>query len=171
MTPIQHHIRCLEEYVEGRGARVVRQALPPTVHGGAAKDLITIQVNLDLEEQLLALVHEMAHWLAHQDSQAPGVRATVYEYEAEAVEALVMARLGLPGPSADLSGDRPTDGLLSSSVSRVLSATGSICEALGLDPDSEPEPPVDLHAPSREEIVLEDEEHRVCDLLRQSQSL
>lgn len=171
MKAIQHHIRCLEAYVEGRGARVVRQALPPAVHGGSAKDLITIQANLDLEQQLLALVHEMAHWLAHQDSQAPGARATIYEYEAEAVEALVMARLGLPDPSADLCGDRPTDGLVSSSLRRVLSATGSICQALGLDPGSEAKTAVDLDAASREEIILEDEEHRVRDFLRQTQAL
>jgi hypothetical protein len=171
MQPIQHHIHCLETYVEERGARVVRQALPPAVHGGAAKDLITLQANLDPEQQLLALVHEVAHWLAHQDSHAPGARATIYEYEAEAVEALVMARLGLPGPSGDPAEVSPTDGLLRGSLARVLSATRAICQALGVDPALEAQASVDLDAAPRKKVVLEDEEHRVRDLLRQAQAL
>jgi hypothetical protein len=134
MTAVLHHIKSLESYVERSGARVVRARLPASVHGGAAKNLITLQMNLDPEQQLRTLVHEMTHWLTHQD--APHLaRCTIYEYEAEAVEALVMARLGLPGTTqSELIGERPTDGLLSSSVSRVLSAAGRIYQALGLEP-------------------------------------
>jgi uncharacterized protein DUF955 len=131
MTAIQHHIRCLESYVEQSGARVVRSPLPAAVHGRAAKDLITLEENLSLEQQLLTLVHEMVHWLAHQDARA--ARATIYEYEAEAVEVLVMARLGLPCPAQDLNFEGPTDGLLLSSLTRVLSAARCICQALGLE--------------------------------------
>jgi hypothetical protein len=130
MTAIHHHIRCLESYVEQGGARVVRRALPAAVHGGVARDLITLDENLSPEQQLLTLVHETAHWLAHQD-HAAGARATIYEYEAEAVEALVMARLGLPCPAEDAISEQP--GLLPASLPRVLSAARCICQALGLE--------------------------------------
>jgi hypothetical protein len=133
MTAIHHHIRCLESYVEQGGARVIRKPLPAAVHGGAARDLITLDESLSPEQQLLTLVHEMAHWLAHQDARGADARATIYEYEAEAVEALVMARLGLPCPAEDLIIERPTDGLLPSSLTRVLATTHRICEALGLE--------------------------------------
>jgi hypothetical protein len=138
MTAILRHIRSLESYVERSGGRLVRAALPEWVDGRVFRDLITLQADLDPEQQLLALVHEVAHWLAHRDSefQPQVVSCTIYEYEAEAVEALVMARLGLPHPrhgAADAGDDPPTDGLLSSSVTRVISTTRRICQALGVE--------------------------------------
>jgi hypothetical protein len=99
VAAILDHIRSLESYVERSGARLVRSTLPESVHGRVSHDVIMLRVDLDPEQELLTLVHELAHWLAHR-----GVRAhqpcTVFEYEAEAVEAVVMARLGLPRPSA-----------------------------------------------------------------------
>jgi Zn-dependent peptidase ImmA (M78 family) len=133
MTAIHHHIRCLESYAEQGGARVVRRPLPSAIHGGVAEDLITLDENLSPEQQLLTLVHEMTHWLAHQGACAAGACTTIYEYEAEAVEALVMARLGLPCPAEDAILEQPTDGLLPSSLSRVLSTARCICQALGLE--------------------------------------
>ena len=44
------------------------------------------------EQELLALVHELAHWLAHRERIAAFALHAIFEYEAEAVEALVMAR-------------------------------------------------------------------------------
>jgi hypothetical protein len=139
MSAVLRHIRSLESYVERSGARLVRAALPEWVHGRVFSDLITLQADLNPEQQLLALVHELAHWLAHRDMGCPvyGVHCTIYEYEAEAVEAVVMARLGLPHPThgvADPHADPPTDGLLSSSVTRVVSTSRRICQALGLPP-------------------------------------
>jgi hypothetical protein len=61
--------------------------------------------------------------------------ATIYEYEEEAVESLVMGRLGLPCNAAAGAFDRPTDGLLTSSVARVHSTAGRICRALELEQD------------------------------------
>jgi uncharacterized protein DUF955 len=145
MTPILHHIRSLESYVERSGGRLVRTDLPEWVHGGVFRDLITLQADLSPEQQLAALVHELAHWLAHRDAgcHAHGAHRTIYEYEAEAVEVLVMARLGLPHPRYGAAGadpeppadifSSPTDGLLSSSVRRVMSTTRRICQALGLE--------------------------------------
>ena len=102
MTAIQSHIRSLECYVERCGGSVVREPLPEAIHGGLSRDRITLQAGLDPQEQLLALVHELTHWLAHRDVlEVPGARATIYEYEAEAVESLVLGRLGLPCPADD----------------------------------------------------------------------
>jgi hypothetical protein len=145
VTAILDHIRSLEAYLERSGARVVRTTLPECVQGRTFCDLITLRADLTPEQELLALVHEVAHWLAHRDVR-PGLccNCTLFEYEAEAVEALVMGRLGFPPPGldpADLGHDSSTDGLLSASVTRVIWASSRICGALGLEaerPASEP---------------------------------
>lgn len=139
MTAIQSHIRSLECYVERCGGCVVREPLPDPIHGGLSRDRITLHAGLDPQEQLLALVHEVTHWLAHRDAlSVPGACATIYEYEAEAVESLVMGRLGLPCPADDAAAAgwyRPPDGLLTSSVTRVRSTVRRICQALELEQD------------------------------------
>jgi hypothetical protein len=133
MATILDHIRSLESYVQRSGARLVRSPLPECVHGRVFSDLIILRSDLDPEQELLALVHELTHWLTHQDPY-PQHPCTVFEYEAEAVEALVMARLGLQSPSdrIDAAGDDPTDDLLSASVKRVVWASTRICDALGV---------------------------------------
>lgn len=136
MTEILNHIHSLEGYVECSGARLVRGTLPEWVHGRVCGDLITLRAGLNPEQELTTLVHELAHWLAHRDMRHGGL-CTVFEYEAEAVESLVMARLGLTHPGADpaqFASGSPTEGLLSASVARVLWASGCICGALGLNP-------------------------------------
>ncbi|HTV95377.1 MAG TPA: ImmA/IrrE family metallo-endopeptidase [Steroidobacteraceae bacterium] len=136
MTAISRHIRSLESYIERCGGRVVRAALPDAVYGGVSKDLITLHADLDPQQQLLTLVHELTHWLAHRDgAPGSGARRTIYEYEAEAVESLVMVRLGLPIPPQGSAAGEPqgaTDDLLTSSVARVLSTTQRIYQALGI---------------------------------------
>jgi hypothetical protein len=133
MATIFDHIRSLESYVERSGARLVRAPLPESVHGRVFNDLIMLRADLDPEQELLTLVHELTHWLTHRDPclQDP---CTVFEYEAEAVEALVMARLGLQSSPEriDAEGDDPTDGLLFASVKRVVWASSRICDALGV---------------------------------------
>ena len=135
---ILDYIRSLESYAERSGARLVRSALPELVHGRVSHDVIMLRMDLNPEQELLTLVHELAHWLAHRGVPAHQPR-TVFEYEAEAVEAMVMARLGLPRPSED--DDNPTDGLLSASVTRVIWASGRICDALGVGTDGQPSKP------------------------------
>ena len=133
MATILDHIRSLESYVERSGARLVRSQLPESVHGRLFSDLIMLREDLNPEQELLTLVHELTHWLTHRDPclQHP---CAVFEYEPEAVEALVMARLGLQSPSEqiDAAGDNPTDDLLSASVQRVVWASSRICDALGV---------------------------------------
>jgi len=174
VTAIHDHIRSLEGYVERSGARLVRTTLPECVHGRVCCDIITLRTGLSPEQELLTLVHELVHWLAHRDA-CPGPYCTVFEYEAEAVEALVMARLGMAPPGLDVVDiDRPTDGLLSASVTRVNWASTRICGALGLEterPPSEPQTPVHVEAAPGKEIVLEYEQHGVGDFLGLSQAL
>jgi hypothetical protein len=139
VTALLDHIHCLESSLERSGARLVRTSLPALVQGRVFSDLITLRADLNPEQELLALVHELAHWLAHRDAgpHAPCAHRTIYEYEAEAVEVLVMARLGLacPGQGTAYPGaDSPTDGLLSASVTRVISTSRRICQALGVEP-------------------------------------
>ena len=131
MTPIQLHIHSLECYVERCGGCVVRESLPDSIHAGLSRDRITLRTGLDPEQQLQALVHELAHWLAHRDAaHGVGARATIFEYEAEAVESLVMRRLGLPTDA-----DGTTEGLLTSSVARVHSTARRIIEVLNIEHD------------------------------------
>jgi hypothetical protein len=138
MSAILEHIRSLESYAQRSGATLVRGTLAEPVHGSLSHNHITLRLDLSPEQHLLALVHELTHWLAHRNegTRPPLAYRTIYEYEAEAVEALVMARLGLdvrertPGPVDE---GQPTDGLLTSSVNRVISATQRICQALGLE--------------------------------------
>jgi hypothetical protein len=138
MSAILDHIQSLESYAERNGARLVRGSLPEPLHGRVGRDYITLRPDLNPEQHLLALVHELTHWIAHRSDgpQTPLPHCTIYEYEAEAVEALVMARLGLRAPertSGPIDSDDPTEGLLSSSVTRVISTTEQLCQALGVE--------------------------------------
>jgi hypothetical protein len=126
VTAILDHIRSLEGYVECSGARLVRAPLPESVHGRVCGDVITLRAGLTPEQELPALVHELAHWLAHRDVRSDAYR-TVLEYEAEAVEARVMARLGLTHSGFDTA-----EALLTASAARVHFASDRICGALGL---------------------------------------
>jgi len=128
VTAILNHIRTLEGYVECSGAHVVRDALPEWVHARVCGNLITLRAGLTPEQELPALVHELAHWLAHRDVRSEAYR-TILEYEAEAVEARVMARLGLTHSGSDI-----TEDLLTASAARVHFVSDRICGALGLNP-------------------------------------
>jgi len=133
MATVLDHIRSLESYVERSGARLVRSPLPDSVHGRIVCNLIVLRTDLDPEQQLLTLVHELTHWLTHRDPCLQDPR-TVFEYEAEAVEAVVMTRLGLQSRAEELDTEctNPTDDLLSASVARVVWASSRICDALGI---------------------------------------
>jgi hypothetical protein len=137
VTAILDHIQSLERYVQNSGMHVLRVSLPDAVNGRISRGWIELRADLDPQQELCTLVHELTHWLAHCDAntRVTCTHCTIFEYEAEAVEALVMSRLGLPrseyGPPG-LPADAPTDGLLSASVVRVISASRQICTALGL---------------------------------------
>jgi hypothetical protein len=168
MTSIPSCIEVLEAFIEASGARVLRADLPPCVHGRICRDLITLRMGLSPEQELLTLVHELAHWLAHRGAHR-AMDCTLFEYEAEAVEALVMARLGLPHaryPGRAPHPFQPTDNLLLASVARVVAAAARICAALGLQeplPGSEAQAAVDLDAAAGKEIVFEYEQYGLGD--------
>src|SRR5271165_5924578 len=151
MTSIPNCIALLEAYIERGGARLVRSNLPPGVHGRIYRDQITLRLGLSPEQELIALVHELTHWLAHRDAHR-AIECTLFEYEAEAVEALVMARLGLKLSRFECGAPYhflPTDNLLSVSVARVIAASARICAALGPEvqmPSSEAQAAIDLDA-------------------------
>ena len=114
-------------------ATLVRTPLPDWVHGRTYLHFIAIGADLAPQQELLALVHELAHWLAHQRRERHRLDSTIFEYEAEAVETLVMARLGLPHPGTlenNFGDDHPTDNLLAASVTRVQWASDQICLSL-----------------------------------------
>ena len=91
---------------------MLRANLPACVHGRIFRDQIT-HARWTAEPrtvELLTLVHELAHWLAHRDAHR-AIDCTLFEYEAEAVEALVMARLR-PAAFAPRMRARPTTSFL-----------------------------------------------------------
>ena len=162
MPSVDVLIQCLEAFAGRAGAQVLRSTLPDRVHGRVCSDRILVGHGLSPQEELAVLVHELAHWLVHRDPR-PGVDCTLFEYEAEAVEALVMGRLGLAAGSST-----PTDRLLSASAARVRSAKTRICDALGIAADagtSEAQAPVDLQASPGEEVVFEYERYGMGDFL------
>jgi len=176
MTSIPHCIHALEAYIERSGARLAREGLPECVHGRINFDLITLRTDLTPKQELVTLVHELTHWLAHRDARCR-MDCTLFEYEAEAVEALVMARLDLPYAAVDPGAhelDSPTDNLLSASVARVKWASARICGALGIDATaivSETQAPIDFKAAAGKEIVLEYEQHGMGNFLGSSEAL
>jgi hypothetical protein len=176
VTAILDHIRSLEASAEQAGARLMRSALPDCVCGQLRGDVIMLSLRLSPEQQLLTLVHELTHWLVHRDSR-PGLHCIWFEYEAEAVEALVMTHLGLPVPGldpADPGHESPTDGLLSDSLARVMWASRWICGALGFQvtpSTSEPQAPVHIDAATGKEIILKNKQHSASDFLRLPQTL
>jgi hypothetical protein len=127
----------LQQYAAASGIPVERAPLPPCVLGRTCRDRITLHHELLPEQELPTLIHELAHWIAHRPIGS-SFHGTIFEYEAEAVEALVMSRIGgyeRAGEEPDpmhMFREAPTDFLLAASVSRVHLASERICEALGL---------------------------------------
>ncbi len=117
--PLQHLIDNLEEFCALRGVSVFRTSLSPWVAGRMHENQIVLRRGLSQEQQLLTLIHELTHFLAHKPE--PQLNRTVCEYEAEAVEKLVSGHLGIGirgrGDPIDLN--TVTDDLLAGSVARV----------------------------------------------------
>ncbi len=169
VNTILRYIRSIEDYMARLDATLVRTPLPEWVHGRTHLNGIALRAGLAPEQELLALVHELAHWLTHQRRERHRLDSTIFEYEAEAVERLVMARLGLPHPEVlanHCGDDHPTDNLLAASVTRVQWASDQICSAL-----SEPQTAVDLETAPGKKVVLEYELHRMSDFIGSTQAL
>lgn len=115
--PLQHFIDRLEQFSALQGISVFRTHLSPWVVGCMDAKQVVLRTGLSQEQQLLTLVHELTHFLAHRSDAE--LNRTVCEYEAEAVEKLVACQLGLKylGTAVDLN--TVTDDLLACSVTRV----------------------------------------------------
>lgn len=124
---LQHFIDRLERFAALRGVTVSRAALCPWVLGRLQDQRMILRSGLSKEQQLLTLIHELTHLLAHSDER---LNHTVCEYEAEAVEMLVAGQLGLKDStrtSIDVS--TVTDDLLACSVVRVRKVSGTLLAA------------------------------------------
>ena len=125
---LQHLIDALEEFCARQGVSVFRTPLSPWVVGRVDESQIVLRSGLGKEQQLLTLIHELTHFLAHR-SQDPLDR-TVCEYEAEAVEKLVAGQLGLKDSGTPIDLASVTDDLLACSVVRVRWVAQTLLTAL-----------------------------------------
>jgi hypothetical protein len=125
---LQRLIDRLEEFSTLQGVSVLRTPLSPWVVGRVDEKQIVLRRGLSKEQQLLTLIHELTHFLAHRSAEQ--LDRTVCEYEAEAVEKLVAGQLGLKdlGTAIDLT--TVTDDLLACSVARVRWVTRTLLTAL-----------------------------------------
>ena len=114
---LQQFIDRLEEFSALRGVAVPRTHLSPWVVGRVDENQIVLRHGLSKEQQLLTLVHELTHFLAHRPEVQ--LNRTVCEYEAEAVEKLVACQLGVKELGAAVDLNSVTDDLLACSVTRV----------------------------------------------------
>jgi IrrE N-terminal-like domain len=114
---LQHLIDRLEEFSALCGVSVFRIPLSPWVVGRMDENQIVLRSGLSKEQQLLTLIHELTHFLAHRAGEQ--LDRTVCEYEAEAVEKLVAGRLGLKDLGIAIDLTTVTDDLLACSVARV----------------------------------------------------
>ena len=89
------------------------------------------------EQELLTLVHELTHVMAHGASASSRTQRTVCEYEAEAVECLIAQRLGFGASGFEaFTGEVCTfpDGLLADSVARVGAVASTLLAVLDRQP-------------------------------------
>jgi hypothetical protein len=114
---LQHLIDALEEFCALRGVSVFRTPLSPWVVGRMDQNQVVLRSGLSKEKQLLTLIHELTHFLAHRPEEQ--LDRTVCEYEAEAVEKLVAGQLGLKDLGTPIDLTTVTDDLLACSVVRV----------------------------------------------------
>jgi hypothetical protein len=125
---LQHFIDRLEEFSTLHGVSVFRTPLSPWVLGCMDENQIVLRSGLSKEQQLLTLIHELTHFLAHRSEDQ--LDRTVCEYEAEAVEKLVAGQLGLKDSGAAIDLMTVTDDLLACSVARVRWVARTLLTAL-----------------------------------------
>ena len=136
---VQHYIDRLEAFSAREGAAVIRHSLTAEISGRLEERRIVLRAGLTPEQQVLTLVHELTHLIAHC-SVSPRLNRTICEYEAEAVENWVGAELGLT-PDGEQGFDLAsvTDDLLACSVVRVrFAARTLVCAARGKQLQTQP---------------------------------
>jgi hypothetical protein len=118
----------LEEFSTLQGVAVFRSPLSAWVVGRVEENQIVLRRGLSKEQQLLTLIHELTHFLAHRPGEQ--LDRTVCEYEAEAVEKLVAGELGLKNIGTAIDLTTVTDDLLACSVVRVRWVARTLLTAL-----------------------------------------
>jgi CRP-like cAMP-binding protein len=115
-------LKALHSFALSRGTVVRYAGLPDGIGGCVEGGRIVLRADLTAEQEILTLVHELTHVMAHVASVRAGTPRTICEYEAEAVERLIAERLGFAAAEfgACLSDSPPfPEGLLADSVTRV----------------------------------------------------
>jgi hypothetical protein len=125
---LQHVIDALEEFSAVHGVSVCRTHVSPWVAGRMEEKRVVLSSGLSKQQQLLTLVHELTHFLAHRPEAQ--LNRTVCEYEAEAVEQLVAGQLGLKNSGIAIDLNTVTDNLLACSVTRVRWVAGTLLMAV-----------------------------------------
>jgi IrrE N-terminal-like domain len=125
---LQRLIDRLEEFSTLQGVAVFRTPLSAWVAGRVEENQIVLRRGLSKEQQLLTLIHELTHFLAHRAGEQ--LDRTVCEYEAEAVEKLVAGQLGLKNLGTPIDLTTVTDDLLACSVVRVRWVARTLLTAL-----------------------------------------
>jgi hypothetical protein len=125
---LQHFIDRLEGFCALQGVSVFRTPLSPWVVGRMDTNQVVLRSGLSKEQQLLTLIHELTHFLAHRPEEH--LDRTICEYEAEAVEKWVAGQLGLRPGGAAIDPASVTDDLLACSVTRVRRVARTLLTAL-----------------------------------------
>jgi hypothetical protein len=134
MCDIDQSLDALHRFAWRNGASVRYASLPACISGCLDRDRIMLRVGLAPEQELLTLVHELTHVMAHVASVRANTHRTVCEYEADAVERLIAQRLGFGAAGFESFTDELasfTDGLLADSVTRVRSVASTLLAVLG----------------------------------------
>lgn len=167
----------LEQFAKSCGVPVIRNCLQANVLGRVEQRRIVLRRGLNLEQQLLTLVHELTHVTIHRNAW-PAINRTICEYEAEAVERWVGAVL-VVGPWVDYEFDASsiTDDLLACSVLRVRWAALkllTVARECRLPADQIPldtQTAVEVNASSCEKVIFDDELRRMRDFVGYTQPL
>jgi hypothetical protein len=138
---LQLYIERLEQFSARCGAPVIRDSLTAGVSGRVEERHIVLGLHLSPDQQVLTLVHELTHLIAHCHA-IRRLNRTVCEYEAEAVERWVGIELGVRPYAAEvLDVASVTEDLLACSVARVRWAAVTLVSAARSDDAAAVNPP------------------------------
>jgi hypothetical protein len=130
---IDQSLRALRHFARRSGTVVRYAGLPDGVGGCVDGGWIVLRADLSPQQELLTLVHELTHVMAHVASVRARTPRTICEYEAEAVERLIAERLGFAAaefePCMNESPPFP-EGLLADSVARVWGVARTLIAVL-----------------------------------------
>jgi hypothetical protein len=137
MLDLDHCLSALHRFAWRAGAPVDYAALPSCLGGCLDRGRIVLSAGLAPEQELLTLVHELTHVMAHIACTRSRTERTVCEYEAEAVEWLIAQRLGIGAAGFEsFLGEAWTfpDGLLADSAARVGAVASTLLAVLDREP-------------------------------------